>query len=566
MHFDGSKQHQGSGAGVTLKSPTGEELQYVLQIHFEATNNMAEYEALLHGLRIAKEIGIKHIICCGDSDLVAQQVAGTWNARNSVMAAYRDEVDEIAKCFLGYEVMYARIDDNTTVDMLSKLRSGRKPIPPGTFLEHLRIPLVKGANPKNPDVAVSSAKEVMAIILAWTQPFLDYLIDRRLPEDEVLAQNRINLLLLLSRRRARFIFILCLFTFRFLGRRGDTTLIIIILNFFCRRSGTILGFVLRTGPGNLAFVAGSDGSRFLFSLLGIFCFEGFVGGKHHLIVKFVVANAARNSGGVFLLHHAVAITTPAARPSSLSSRAGASPTTSSPSVSTYPPPFPFSTKAAVGQKPHRRCHRSPAPHHLCQARAAPKPPGGPPRLADHPRPRNRPRALPVDGNFAVLPPRPPRRGSSPSPLLFLFDREGFGEHTVTLNPFLLCYLSSPLLPTVMLFFPGAVAPRRRLSGDPLHAPPPPSGPALHATHPRALPGVYCNAGAHHAAPRRSPPCTASSTWSAKCAWLPRPHATSSATRRPHRHAGPNRQRLGLCTALVRKFPQIQISDLFYTAP
>ncbi|KAK1608355.1 hypothetical protein QYE76_032028 [Lolium multiflorum] len=50
MHFDGSKQHQGSGAGVTLKSPTGEELQYVLQIHFEATNNMAEYEALLHGL------------------------------------------------------------------------------------------------------------------------------------------------------------------------------------------------------------------------------------------------------------------------------------------------------------------------------------------------------------------------------------------------------------------------------------------------------------------------------------------------------------------------------------
>ncbi|KAK1653706.1 hypothetical protein QYE76_071511 [Lolium multiflorum] len=103
MHFDGSKQHQGSGAGVTLKSPTGEELQYVPQIHFEATNNMAEYEALLHGLRIAKEIGIKHIICCGDSDLVAQQVAGTWNARNSSWRL-TETVDEIAKCFLGYEV------------------------------------------------------------------------------------------------------------------------------------------------------------------------------------------------------------------------------------------------------------------------------------------------------------------------------------------------------------------------------------------------------------------------------------------------------------------------------
>ncbi|KAK1682323.1 hypothetical protein QYE76_043171 [Lolium multiflorum] len=188
MHFDGSKQHQGSGAGVTLKSPTGEELQ----IHFEATNNMAEYEALLHGLRIAKEIGIKHIICCGDSDLVAQQVAGTWNARNSVMAAYRDKVDEIAKCFLGYEVKYVRRDDNTAADMLSKLGSGRKPIPPGIFLEHLRIPSVKGANPENPEVAVSPAKEVMVIIPAWTQPFLDYLIDQKLPEDEVLARQIIR--------------------------------------------------------------------------------------------------------------------------------------------------------------------------------------------------------------------------------------------------------------------------------------------------------------------------------------------------------------------------------------
>ncbi|KAK1611959.1 hypothetical protein QYE76_035632 [Lolium multiflorum] len=52
------------------------------------------------------------------------------NARNSVMAAYRDEVDEIAKCFLGYEVKYVRRDDNTAADMLSKLGSGRKQIPP----------------------------------------------------------------------------------------------------------------------------------------------------------------------------------------------------------------------------------------------------------------------------------------------------------------------------------------------------------------------------------------------------------------------------------------------------
>jgi ribonuclease HI len=87
MHFDGSKLLHGSGARVTLKSPKGDELSNVLQIQFPTNNNIAEYEALLHGLRVAKEISVQHIMCFGDSDLVAQQVAGTYKARNEVMAA-----------------------------------------------------------------------------------------------------------------------------------------------------------------------------------------------------------------------------------------------------------------------------------------------------------------------------------------------------------------------------------------------------------------------------------------------------------------------------------------------
>jgi hypothetical protein len=79
------------------------------------------------------------------------------------MVAYRYEVYEIAKCFLRYEVKYVRRDDNRAVDMISKFGSGRKPIPPRIFLEHFRTPSVKGANPKNQDVAVSPAKEVMVI-------------------------------------------------------------------------------------------------------------------------------------------------------------------------------------------------------------------------------------------------------------------------------------------------------------------------------------------------------------------------------------------------------------------
>jgi hypothetical protein len=59
MYFDGSLKLDGGGAGVLLISPRGEQLKYVLQILWEVSNNEAEYEALLHGLRLAISLGIK---------------------------------------------------------------------------------------------------------------------------------------------------------------------------------------------------------------------------------------------------------------------------------------------------------------------------------------------------------------------------------------------------------------------------------------------------------------------------------------------------------------------------
>jgi ribonuclease HI len=75
MNFDGSKMLDGMGAGVVLTSPKGDKLQYMLQMHFRASNNIAEYEALVHRLKLAKEIGIRRILCFGDSDLVVHQVS-----------------------------------------------------------------------------------------------------------------------------------------------------------------------------------------------------------------------------------------------------------------------------------------------------------------------------------------------------------------------------------------------------------------------------------------------------------------------------------------------------------
>jgi ribonuclease HI len=70
MCFDGSLNIDGAGAGVLFSSPNKDKLRYVLRLHFPASNNAAEYEACLHGMRIAVELVIKRLYVYGDSALV----------------------------------------------------------------------------------------------------------------------------------------------------------------------------------------------------------------------------------------------------------------------------------------------------------------------------------------------------------------------------------------------------------------------------------------------------------------------------------------------------------------
>jgi hypothetical protein len=102
------------------------------------------------------------------------------------MVAYKASVDDFAKCFKGYEVKHITRADNEEADVLSRLGSGRKPIPLGVFIENICFPSIKGIDLDNPKRCDSPLQPVMALISSWTQPYLDYLIDRKLPDDELL--------------------------------------------------------------------------------------------------------------------------------------------------------------------------------------------------------------------------------------------------------------------------------------------------------------------------------------------------------------------------------------------
>ena len=92
MHFDGSKMLAGLGDGIVLTSPTGDTVQYVLQIMYTDSNNAAEYEALLHGLRMAISMGIQRLEVRRDSNLAISQVNGDFDAKDPKMVAYHNAV------------------------------------------------------------------------------------------------------------------------------------------------------------------------------------------------------------------------------------------------------------------------------------------------------------------------------------------------------------------------------------------------------------------------------------------------------------------------------------------
>ena len=106
---------------MLLIAPIGERLKYVVQMHFpreKSTNNTAEYEAQLAGLRIAADLGIRKLIIRGDSQLVVKQ--SNKDYQSSLMEAYMDEVRKLEERFDGLQAEHVPQAENDIADNLSK--------------------------------------------------------------------------------------------------------------------------------------------------------------------------------------------------------------------------------------------------------------------------------------------------------------------------------------------------------------------------------------------------------------------------------------------------------------
>ncbi|KAJ4793841.1 Pol-polyprotein [Rhynchospora pubera] len=121
VFVDGAASDKGSGVGVEIKGPKGEKFHYAIHLTFEVSNNVAEYEALLAGMRLMEAIGAKSVRFYMDSQLVVNQIKGEYAAINERLALYLEKVKTVLAAFESASVEYVPRTQNETADALSKI-------------------------------------------------------------------------------------------------------------------------------------------------------------------------------------------------------------------------------------------------------------------------------------------------------------------------------------------------------------------------------------------------------------------------------------------------------------
>jgi ribonuclease HI len=185
MYFDGSLRLQGAGVGIVFIAPRVEQLKYVLQLLFPASNNAAEYEALVHGQNIVVSIGIKRLMVYGDSLVVISHVNKDWDCSTDSMNRYCEAVWKLEDKFEGLEFYHMERDRNAAANVLSKLGSSRAHVSPGVFVQEIQ----------QPSVTIDQMEECHVLSQAeadlndWREPIIKYIRNKEEPDDKVVAER-----------------------------------------------------------------------------------------------------------------------------------------------------------------------------------------------------------------------------------------------------------------------------------------------------------------------------------------------------------------------------------------
>jgi ribonuclease HI len=142
MYFDGSLMKKGASMGLVFISLLGVRMRYMVRLHFPMSNNMVEYEALINGLHITIELGIRQLDIRGDSQLIINQVMKESSYHNPKIAMYCREVQKLEDKFDGLELDHIPQRLNEATDELAKMASSRESVLAGVFASDQHKPSI----------------------------------------------------------------------------------------------------------------------------------------------------------------------------------------------------------------------------------------------------------------------------------------------------------------------------------------------------------------------------------------------------------------------------------------
>ncbi|XP_012858055.1 PREDICTED: uncharacterized protein LOC105977295 [Erythranthe guttata] len=192
VSVDGSSTTTGGGAGIVLTNPDGDEFEYAQRFEFTASNNVAEYEALIAGIRLALAAGARKLLIQSDSQLVVNQVLGAYEAKEDTMAKYLALAHTLLSKFESYEIRQVPRSNNIHADKLARLGSSMASI------GSRKVTLLTSPQPE-----ITSPTEVQYTEEdepCWFTPILKYLKKGELPAESTEARK-------LKTRAARFVIV-----------------------------------------------------------------------------------------------------------------------------------------------------------------------------------------------------------------------------------------------------------------------------------------------------------------------------------------------------------------------
>ncbi|GKV20170.1 hypothetical protein SLEP1_g30327 [Rubroshorea leprosula] len=175
LYVDGASSSKGSGAGALLIGPDGYRSEHALKFNFDATNNMAEYEALLLGLQLALELKLSAIQVYSDSQLVVNQINSICEVVDPMMVKYVALVAELKCKFQKFCLSKIPRIENEQADSLSKFASDSSLRSRSVFVEVLDEPSF--VKPRMMEISTDPGTP------SWTDLILSFLRDGIVPED-----------------------------------------------------------------------------------------------------------------------------------------------------------------------------------------------------------------------------------------------------------------------------------------------------------------------------------------------------------------------------------------------